>query len=440
MTKKYYPAESGTDVYTSANKIFEYDKLNNITKAYYEVNLEGNGFVSLTYNDLGGITQATHNISGANYTIGYGYDSDNKLNKITYPDGMVVDMDLDGLGNPLNIRLQGVALLSNIDYNAYGALNQFSFLDMVMPVKYTRNEMSFITRIEAPYAIDVNYTYNNKLNVSGMTDALDATNNVTYAYDVADRLLSSSYASDQNVYTYDGNNNISSVTGAAPYSAIFDASGRMSSDTNGAVSYDTLGNVKQYGGNTYKYNADNKLVNATVNGKNYIFEYDALDHLMLIKRADESNVIYVRDKEDHIMQMIDFNTNVVTNYVWLKGQVVAKITHPVGDIANYKAIGIVTDRLGSPLYEFTNAEILYKQHYYPYGKEKILNTETHIGFTGKDLPSDLGFVNMGYRYYSPVSYRFTGIDNILPSIDNVFSFNRYIYANDNPLKLKDETG
>ncbi len=47
---------------------------------------------------------------------------------------------------------------------------------------------------------------------------------------------------------------------------------------------------------------------------------------------------------------------------------------------------------------------------------------------------------MGARYYDPVIARFTGVDPIGFDPENVHSFNRYAYANNNPYKFVDRDG
>ncbi|WP_206609124.1 RHS repeat-associated core domain-containing protein, partial [Cysteiniphilum litorale] len=61
-------------------------------------------------------------------------------------------------------------------------------------------------------------------------------------------------------------------------------------------------------------------------------------------------------------------------------------------------------------------------------------------FTGKETVKDMNLVNMNARYYAPSLGRFMAYDPAPPEVDNIFSFNRYAYANNNPLRYIDPTG
>ena len=102
------------------------------------------------------------------------------------------------------------------------------------------------------------------------------------------------------------------------------------------------------------------------------------------------------------------------------------------------------DISGSPLIA-TNAsgDVLWKENYHPYG-EKLTNSVTSqankIGFHGKPFDDDTGLSYMQARYYDPVVGRFTGVDPVDYQEDNLHSFNRYAYANNNPYKYVDPDG
>jgi RHS repeat-associated protein len=86
---------------------------------------------------------------------------------------------------------------------------------------------------------------------------------------------------------------------------------------------------------------------------------------------------------------------------------------------------------------------IWKETYRPYGEK--LNREAgssgnKIGFHGKPFDDNTGLSYMGARYYDPVLGRFTGIDPADVDEDNLHSFNRYAYANNNPYKYVDPDG
>lgn len=102
------------------------------------------------------------------------------------------------------------------------------------------------------------------------------------------------------------------------------------------------------------------------------------------------------------------------------------------------------DLLGSPI-AATNAsgQVIWRESYRPYG-ERLTNdandSANNVWFTSRRQDAETGLVYMGARYYEPVVGRFMGVDPKLPDEANPHSFNRYAYANNNPLKYTDPDG
>ena len=104
------------------------------------------------------------------------------------------------------------------------------------------------------------------------------------------------------------------------------------------------------------------------------------------------------------------------------------------------------DAAGTPMLATNEAgNVVWKENYRPYG-EKVLNqaansnTTNKIGFAGKPFDNQTGLTYMGARYYDPVIGRFMGVDPVGFQENNIHSFNRYAYANNNPLKYIDPDG
>ena len=58
----------------------------------------------------------------------------------------------------------------------------------------------------------------------------------------------------------------------------------------------------------------------------------------------------------------------------------------------------------------------------------------------KPFDNQTGLSYMGARYYDPVIGRFMGVDPVGFQENNIHSFNRYAYANNNPYKFVDPSG
>ncbi|WP_434559389.1 RHS repeat-associated core domain-containing protein [Pseudomonas sp. R1-6] len=102
------------------------------------------------------------------------------------------------------------------------------------------------------------------------------------------------------------------------------------------------------------------------------------------------------------------------------------------------------DISGSPL-AATDAtgELLWKENYKPYGDKlnrSATSNSNKIGYHGKVHDDSTGLSYMGARYYDPVVGRFMGVDPVDFQTDNLHSFNRYAYTNNNPYKYVDPNG
>jgi RHS repeat-associated protein len=102
------------------------------------------------------------------------------------------------------------------------------------------------------------------------------------------------------------------------------------------------------------------------------------------------------------------------------------------------------DATGTPLMATdSSGNVLWKENYRPYG-EKLNNqpasANNRIWFAGKPYDQNTGLSYMGARYYDPMLGRFVGVDPVGVKEENIHSFNRYAYANDNPYKFVDPDG
>jgi RHS repeat-associated protein len=90
-----------------------------------------------------------------------------------------------------------------------------------------------------------------------------------------------------------------------------------------------------------------------------------------------------------------------------------------------------------------NGVVRWRESYRPYG-ERTVNAPAAAGnrqfFHGKAVDPDTGLSYFGARYYDPVVGRFMGVDPQHFDENNLHSFNRYAYANNNPYRYVDPDG
>jgi RHS repeat-associated protein len=102
------------------------------------------------------------------------------------------------------------------------------------------------------------------------------------------------------------------------------------------------------------------------------------------------------------------------------------------------------DHLGSPV-AATNEQgaVLWRAHFRPYGERQENPMETNfgsVGYTGHAQDAESGMVYMQARYYDPLIGRFMAVDPVGVQTSNPMSFNRYLYANNNPQRYVDPDG
>jgi RHS repeat-associated protein len=101
------------------------------------------------------------------------------------------------------------------------------------------------------------------------------------------------------------------------------------------------------------------------------------------------------------------------------------------------------DALGSPI-AATNAQgqVIWREQYKPYGERLVKAPESRnaLWYTGKPEEAALGLSYFGARWYAPGLGRFMNMDPAEVQAENLHSFNRYAYANNNPYKFVDPDG
>jgi RHS repeat-associated protein len=103
---------------------------------------------------------------------------------------------------------------------------------------------------------------------------------------------------------------------------------------------------------------------------------------------------------------------------------------------------IYTDPQGTPLVKAdASGNVIARYDYTPYGNSvtSLSAAPNGPGYTGHVNDPETGWVYMQARYYQPDG-RFLSPDPMAPMPGNIFGFNRYAYADDNPVMRTDPDG
>lgn len=383
---------------------------------------------------------------------------------------------LERIDYPLSVKAGGPAdaLSITIEHNHNQITKVIDNTDglAVAELEYSRGALSSI--------INANLTTQSYfLDPTGMMRVADITiekdqipiwNSGAYTYDHSGNIT----AIGGNHYHYDGVNRlVNGTVNGLVQSANFDQYGNIvslntdgvtvdmlvDSDTNrledtdtSSYVYDVFGNITRWNDNSFVYDASNMIIASDISGIFRQFIY-----------APNSRRIGVRDtltggfdwilRDQHGNPLSKFHDN-GSELRWLRdyirrGQRVIAARHPSdGSIAKRY---FHLDILGSTrAVSDENGLLVAEYDYFPYGefafKAGPESDSESLLFTGlerdvndeADSRDDLDY--MLARYYAPHLGRFLSIDPVIGNKISPQSWNRYVYAANNPVNLVDITG
>jgi RHS repeat-associated protein len=127
--------------------------------------------------------------------------------------------------------------------------------------------------------------------------------------------------------------------------------------------------------------------------------------------------------------------NVVSKFFLMLLLIVSNVAH--ADKVTY----VYTDPQGTPIAEADEQGNITKTFdYRPYGEQALGQPPNGVGYTGHVNDPDTGLVYMQARYYDPELGRFLSVDPVGPKPGDVFGFNRFAYARNNPIANIDPNG
>ncbi len=278
MLTKSFPAASAENV------TYTYDSVlaGNKGKGRLTSVTDESGSTAYVFDARGNVLTETHVIAGQSYAVGYAYDLADRVSTITYPSGRIVTYVRDAQGRVTSVTTKQnttsavVTLASGIAWQPFsGLVSSMSYGNGLTEtdtysLDYEINRL--LVQNGAASVQDNVCTRTDKLNITGITDAVTPANNQTFAYSPANRLSSAAGNYGTFGWTYDGVGNRTGQTlggVTAPY-AYPTTSNRLSTigGTARTFTYDAAGNVatdtRAGVVNAYTYNNANRLKTVTV--------------------------------------------------------------------------------------------------------------------------------------------------------------------------------
>ena len=432
------------------------------------------GTMELRYDSRGNLIERIQTVLGQSYSTHYRYNSAGRLTGLTYPSGMVVDYDLDSLGQIARISVQiddqAQTLASQIGYLPFGPMKALRYgngsqWDASHDASYRLTE----SRISGAY--EKHYGYDDRDLITAVDDALDAGQSQTFGYDALARLTDADQPSAQQDFSYDGvGNRLSKIESSSAESYSYQPATQkldaISGSRSTTFSYDAIGNITAYDGKLLSYNQAGRLAQISDNGSAlYSNRYSADGH-RVIKADETGSTVFLYGPDGQLIAEHRQDGTPIREYIYLNGKLVGltskrNVELPSGDLnegpvggllggttgalpnspvsPEWELFYVVTDHLGSPrLVQDHDQQTVWQARYQPFGEVGI-STELvtmPLRFPGQYHDAESGIYQNWWRDYEPTLGRYLQSD----PIGLAGGLNGYGYAEGNPMSLIDPEG
>jgi RHS repeat-associated protein len=398
------------------------------------------------YNTLGLLKDETLEYAGQTRQFLHGYNTRGQSTSLTWPDASVLGFEPNVFGEPT--RVGGYA--QGIAYHADGSLAQATLGNSIQHAR-TPNDRYLPQQVlytaGANTLVDYRYVYDENANVESIDDARPTAIDIddqTFGYDGLDRLTSAvapeRYGSA--TYTYNAFDDLRSmVIGMHDWTYRYeDGSGRLTRITNpgGGTEWTFLYEPSGNRGNTSTIAGPDGTQNLQFDRADTLtqivgqesYQYDAHGHRIQAVVAGQTRYpVHTRDG----LLRIEYGAT-TERYIHLGTQLIARES---AGVARY----LLTDHLGSPV-ATTNADggNVERSFHAPFGERwGTAAPERGPGYTGH-FEDATKLTYMKARYESPRIGRMLSPDPVGPDNNSGANFNRYWYANNNPMTLVDPDG
>jgi RHS repeat-associated protein len=395
-------------------------------------------------------------IGGQSFTTQYSYDIYGNNTNTTYPSGVVVNNIYDANGGLSSITggdsWNPVTLFTANAVNGFGQYTNYTLGNG----KTSQNTYYYgmPTRLYTQGIQDLNLSFDyTKGNLNSRYDAIKGLTE-TFQYDNLNRLTTSTVNGVQQLnINYDGNSsfstgNITSKTDAGNYVYSNQKIHAVNYITNPAGSTAPPITISQA---LQQLTYTPFLKTATVTEANvqtnfmYGPDYQRLKSEFYVSGSLNTTKYYLGGFERVISGSYTRDIHYIT-----VGNSIAIIETPLYSSSNIHFV--YTDYLGSLLTRTDiNGTVDAEQNFDAWGRDRNPNTWQYggtgisfqffdRGYTGHEHMPYHALINMNGRMYDPIQGRMLSPDNYVPNPLHTQGYNRYSYANNNPLSFTDPDG
>lgn len=436
--------KSVTDSMSNTSENFTYDLADRIVK-----NINTNGFTKeYGYDINNNINTKRYELNNKTNSLNYNYDKANRLTTLKLNDNITWSYKMDNLSRLSQNKITNGNNTYITNYKYIDVPNQTNKTTTLLKtitnenndeIKYTYDALGNIETITVGEKITNKYYYD-EINQLIREDNVKQNKTIVYEYDVGGNLLNKkeySYTettlptttNNTVLYTYENTN----------------WKDQLTSYNGKQITYDEIGNVVNYDGNTYTWQNGRQLKEISNQNKKIAYKYNyngirtqkEVNGTITNFYVDGTKVIYEQTKNNTIYYTYDDNENIIglnynnIQYYYIKnGQndIIGILDSNLNQVVNYEYdswgnIISIKDANGEDITDNNNIGIINPYRYRGYRYD----TET-------------GLYYLQSRYYSPEWGRFINFDNYGGQIGELNSHNGYIYCNNNPINMIDEDG
>ena len=456
----------------------------------------GNAAASHNIGQLQGITA----VGAETYSEAYSFDAQGRLSNRTITPGTMGTQPFDlsynattGLLDTLTYPTSTSAYRLKLQYGYSNGLLQtikdFNALTTVFWTANAENAFGEVTQETLGNGVVTNRAFDavtgwmsaNQAGVGGGTALL----NQSYLFDLVGNVtqrqnnalgLTESICYD-NLYRLDHTTATGVCTGTTSLQMAYDAMGDITSrsdvNASAAWSYDTVHKhqVRTAGaGNSYTYDANGNMITRNGNG----ISWTSYNYPATINATGESTTFSYGPHHGYWKQAYTGPSGVETTYY--VGSVLERVDTGAGSdyrhyiVANGEQVAIYSrtsggtntlrytleDHQGSFSSILTSTGTSYvSESFAPFGARRnpatwsgapspgdltLINGVTRAGYTGQAMLGNMGLIHMNGRVQDSITGRFLSPDPYVQDPGNPQNYNRYSYANNNPLSYTDPTG
>lgn len=336
-------------------------------------------------------------------TTTFSYDANYHRTKTSYPNGVSLNTSYDNDGQILSIVGQfgtgsTAKTLTSYSYSYTKNNLRSQVVDQTgSTTTYGYDTLSRLTSANlyngaGTHTNAFSYAYDAAGNWTSFTQGVTSPSTITYSYNAANELTSSSKVSS---YSYDSNGNLTGSS-ATP-----------------SITYNAANQTTAIGSTTFGYSGPDQNQRVQVNNTNYVYSGLGCD----CESNSAGTTYYTHDNSG---QLIDERTPTGTYYYLFDG---------LGSVVG------LTDSTGALVGNET-------YHYDPYGVllsqpvSTVLQQNAWRYASGYDDVST-GLYKFGIRYYDATTGRWTQRDPVGGSLQETTKANPYVYADDDPVNETD---